>query len=60
MRKPEPEHIDPLPVAQISDEDEYKAPHDKGDNCDMQCQRNIREYLIKQVFTHLRYLSVKP
>ena len=47
VRKPEPQVVDPAPIAQIADDDEHEANDNECNNCGMQRERDIRKQLIR-------------
>ena len=57
VRKPEPEHIDPLPLEDVANNDEYEAADNERDNTDMQGEHHIRKQLIGRPVAHLRCLT---
>ena len=52
VRESEPDVIDTSPPPEITDDDEHKASNDERDKCEVQCQHDVREKLIRQIVAH--------
>ncbi len=58
MSEPEPERIDPLPLAKIAEDDEKETPNDKGNNRDVQGEHEVGKKLIRQLDSHRECLAM--
>ena len=59
MSEPEPERIDPLPLAKVADDHKNEAPNDKGNNRDVQTEHEVGKKLIRQLDSHWSSLTIK-